>query len=157
MTRAPSSVAISAVRSLLESTTRISASGTARRTSQITLPMAFSSLRVIIATVRFSRFNSTPTAGHLLRVGLDAHDDDAEREQGAPQRGAGVLDGVNVLHVKLVAARVDQRPRVGARSLPARQEALQQRQDRAREVRRRGDALDTAAGRLDQQAGRFEG
>src|SRR5437764_15398919 len=112
MTRAPSPSATSAVRSLLESTTRISASGTARRMSPITLAMAFSSLRVIIATVRFARFNSTATAGDLLRSELDAHDDDAEGEQGAPQRRQGVLDGVDALHVELVAARVDQRPRV---------------------------------------------
>src|SRR5262249_9179266 len=58
MTRAPISPAISAVRSLLESTTRTSASGTAARMSAITLPTAFSSLRVIIATVRFSRLRS---------------------------------------------------------------------------------------------------
>ena len=62
MTRAPSSCAISAVRSVLESTTRISASGTAWRMSPMTFETAAISFRVINATVRLSLFRATAIA-----------------------------------------------------------------------------------------------
>src|SRR5919204_5665182 len=127
MTRAPISPAISAVRSLLESTTRTSAPGTTPRMSAITLPTAFSSLRVIIATVRFSRLSSVDMRGPVLLDGLGAHDNDPEGEHRPPQRRDGVLDGVEVLHVELVRPGIDDRPRVG-RSVLAVRLPLQQRQ-----------------------------
>ena len=51
ITFAPASSAMAAVRSVLESTIRTSASGTAALMSRTTLPTAPSSLRVIMATV----------------------------------------------------------------------------------------------------------
>ena len=67
MTRAPSDSAISAVWSLLESTIRISASGTMRRMSEITLLTAFSSFIVIMATVRLCLLSGF-AMGALFRV-----------------------------------------------------------------------------------------
>src|SRR5271157_211596 len=74
MTRALSSRAISAVRSVLESTIRISASGTAWRMSPITFETAAISLRVINATVRLLLFRATAIA--LFSPSACGHDDD---------------------------------------------------------------------------------
>src|SRR4051812_4848663 len=149
ITRAPRDSAISAVASLLESTTSTSASGTTDWIEVMTLATAFSSLRVIMATVR---------SADTVSSGTGSDQNDPESEQRSAQRADAVLERVDQAHVGLVGRRVDDRPGVGGGVgvAPARQHLLGQGQQRPHEEWRGVNLLDRQAGPFDHRPGGLE-